>query len=59
MPELLISYAHMQIYIGGLSLLILVCTVLDLKDQVMGYLTASRGTRPDQTAPQLADALDP
>jgi preprotein translocase subunit SecY len=57
MPGLLISYAHVQVYVGGMPLLILVCTGLDLKDQVMGYLVGSRRSRTG--APQLADAVDP
>ena len=32
-PELLISWAQVPFYFGGTSLLVLVCTVLDLEDR--------------------------
>jgi preprotein translocase subunit SecY len=34
MPELLISWAQVPFYLGGTSLLVLVCTVLDLETEV-------------------------
>jgi preprotein translocase subunit SecY len=33
-PEILIAYAHVPFYLGGVSALVVVCTVLDLGDQV-------------------------
>jgi len=42
-PELLIRYAQVPFYLGGASLLIVVCTVLDLQAQVRGYATIKSG----------------
>jgi preprotein translocase subunit SecY len=42
-PELLITYAQVPFYLGGASLLIVVCTVLDLQKQVRGYATMKSG----------------
>ena len=37
-PELLISWAQVPFYFGGTSLLVLVCTVLDLETEVRGQM---------------------
>ncbi len=37
-PELLISWAQVPFYLGGTSLLVLVCTVLDLETEVRGQM---------------------
>jgi preprotein translocase subunit SecY len=37
-PELLISWAQVPFYLGGTSLLVLVCTVLDLESEVRGQM---------------------
>jgi preprotein translocase subunit SecY len=42
MPDIVLRHANVPFRIGGLSLLILVCTVLDFEDQVRGYLGLSR-----------------
>jgi preprotein translocase subunit SecY len=42
-PELLILYAQVPFYLGGASLLIVVCAVLDLQTQVRGYVTIKSG----------------
>ena len=42
-PELLITYAQVPFYLGGASLLIVVCAVLDLQTQVRGYATIKSG----------------
>ena len=42
-PELLITHAQVPFYLGGASLLIVVCTVLDLQKQVRGYATIKSG----------------
>jgi preprotein translocase subunit SecY len=36
-PEMLIGYTEMPFYVGGISLLVVVCTVIDLVDRVRGY----------------------
>lgn len=41
LPELLTLYMRIPFYFGGLSLLILVCTVLDFDHQIRGYLRFS------------------
>jgi preprotein translocase subunit SecY len=41
LPDILRRYFHVPFYFGGLSLLILVCTVLDFEHQVRGYLGPS------------------
>src|SRR5581483_2154195 len=46
LPEILMSYARPPFRFGGVSLLILVCTVLDLETQVRGYLRAKPGQTP-------------
>ena len=35
-PEILIGYAHVPFYFGGVSALVVVCTVLDLSNEVQG-----------------------
>jgi preprotein translocase subunit SecY len=35
-PEVLLSYAQVPFYFGGASVLIVVCTVLDIETQVRG-----------------------
>jgi preprotein translocase subunit SecY len=42
-PELLIVYAQVPFYLGGASLLIVVCTVLDVQAQIRGYATIKSG----------------
>jgi len=42
-PELLIAYAQVPFYLGGASLLVVVCTVLDLQKEVRGYATIKSG----------------
>lgn len=42
MPEILIKYMRAPFYLGGQSLLILVCTMLDLSTQVRGELRLLR-----------------
>jgi preprotein translocase subunit SecY len=42
-PELLIAYAQVPFYLGGASLLIVVCTFLDLQKEVRGYATIKSG----------------
>jgi len=37
-PELLLSWAQVPLYFGGTSLLVLVCTVLDLETEVRGQM---------------------
>ena len=41
-PELLISWAQVPFYLGGTSLLVLVCTVLDLETEVRGQMGGER-----------------
>jgi preprotein translocase subunit SecY len=41
-PEFLIGYASVPFYLGGTSLLIAVCTVLDIQDQVRNAMFESR-----------------
>jgi preprotein translocase subunit SecY len=44
LPDVLRLYLHVPFYFGGVSLLILVCTVLDFGHQVRGHLSfAARG----------------
>jgi preprotein translocase subunit SecY len=35
-PEILIAYARVPFYLGGVSALVMVCTVLDINDQMQG-----------------------
>jgi preprotein translocase subunit SecY len=42
-PELLISYAALPFYFGGMSLLLVVCTMLDINVQVRSEAQASLG----------------
>jgi preprotein translocase subunit SecY len=42
-PELLLSYGQIPLYLGGTSVLIVVCTVLDIETQVRGKLTEPGG----------------
>jgi preprotein translocase subunit SecY len=35
-PEILIAYARVPFYLGGVSALVMVCTVLDVNDQMQG-----------------------
>jgi preprotein translocase subunit SecY len=42
MPEILAAYTHLPLHLRGQLLLILVCTMLDLKDQIRGELRLSR-----------------
>jgi preprotein translocase subunit SecY len=51
LPEVLLRYTQMPAYFGGLSLLVLVCTVIDFEDQIRGYLGFSRRARVDPSAP--------
>ena len=54
LPDILRLYLHVPFFFGGVSLLILICTVLDFEHQVRGYLSfASRG-RVEPTAAQHA-----
>ena len=41
LPELLLSYGQVPLYLGGASVLVVVCTVLDIETQVRG-LTLTR-----------------
>ncbi len=41
LPDILRFYLHVPFYLGGLSFLILVCTVLDFDHQIRGYLRFS------------------
>jgi preprotein translocase subunit SecY len=41
-PDLLITYLAVPFYFGGIPLLILVCTVLDIEAQVRGHLAQAR-----------------
>jgi len=42
-PELLLSYGQAPFYLGGASVLIVVCTVLDIKTQVRGLSRTEPG----------------
>jgi preprotein translocase subunit SecY len=43
MPELLLSYGQSPFYLGGTSVLIVVCTVLDIETQVRGLTLTGPG----------------
>lgn len=45
LPDILRFYLHVPFYLGGLSFLILVCTVLDFDHQIRGYLRFSSMAR--------------
>jgi preprotein translocase subunit SecY len=45
LPDILRFYLHVPFYLGGLSFLILVCTVLDFDHQIRGYLGLSHRSR--------------
>jgi preprotein translocase subunit SecY len=42
MPEILAAYTRLPLHLRGQLLLILVCTMLDLKDQIRGEWRLSR-----------------
>jgi preprotein translocase subunit SecY len=42
LPDILRFYLHIPLYLGGVSFLILICTVIDFYDQATGYLASSR-----------------
>ena len=44
-PEILISYAGIPIYLGGVPALIVVCTVLDIRHQVQDREYVNRDER--------------
>ena len=47
LPEILIAYAEVPFYFGGMSLLIVVCAIMDIEAQVRGHaLIRSRGETP-------------
>jgi preprotein translocase subunit SecY len=52
LPDILRFYLHVPFYFGGLSLLILVCTVLDFDDQLRGHLGFARRGRAEASAVQ-------
>jgi preprotein translocase subunit SecY len=47
MPDMVLVYTNLPLRFGGLSLLILICTLLDFEDQVRGYLGRSPHDRAD------------
>jgi preprotein translocase subunit SecY len=43
-PEFLIWYMRVPFYFGGLSLLVVVCAILDLRAQIQGYVLVKLGS---------------
>jgi preprotein translocase subunit SecY len=54
LPDVLRLYLHVPFYFGGVSLLILVCTVLDFGHQVRGHLSFAARGRVEPAAAQHA-----